>query len=94
MASIRKLPNGNWQVRWRERPGGPQTAKNFKMKRDGVPFMTNVGADLQRGVYVDPTLGDVSLAEAMADHIAQQPYRHNTVVNARYALEHVRRHFR
>ena len=93
MASIRKLPNGNWQVRWRERPGGPQTAKNFKLKRDGLRFITNIGADLLRGVYVDPSAGEVSLAEAMAEHIESQPYRHNTVTNARYALRHVRRYF-
>jgi Phage integrase family len=29
----------------------------------------------------------------MAEYIDQQPWRHNTITNARYALDHVRRHF-
>lgn len=91
--SVDKRPNGTWRVRWREFPGGPQQTRTFKTAKEARSFDISVQESLQRGVYVDPKLGQVSLVEVMTNFASAQPWRHNTMVNASNAIEHTRSHF-
>lgn len=93
MASIDERPDGTYRARWREYPGGPQKTKHFRLKRDAKAHIHRVEADRSRGVYVDPQLGREPLVDMIERHNASQPWRYNTVRNADWALEHVRRHF-
>jgi integrase len=89
MASVEKRGD-RWLVRYREAPGGPQRYKTFNRAKDAQRFRIDVEADVQRGDYVDPSAGQVALVEAMEAFVARHPYRHNTLVNARNAIGHVR----
>lgn len=93
MGSVTRRPDGTYRARWREYPGGPERARHFRLKRDADRHVALMESDVARGVYVDPSAGRVSLADVMANYIAAQPWRHNTMVNARNSLEHVRAHF-
>jgi integrase len=64
MASIRRHPArpDNWQVRYYD-PGGRQRTRNFSKKSDADKFTKLIEADKLRGVYIDPGLGRVTLAE-------------------------------
>lgn len=93
MGSVKKRPDGTWRARWREYPGGPEHAKHFRLKEDALRHVNQMENDVARGVYVDPRSGQVSLVQVMTDYVAAQPWRHNTMVNARNAIEHVRDYF-
>lgn len=93
MGSVKKRPDGTWRARWREYPGGPEHAKHFDLKEQATRWVNQMENDKTRGVYVDPRAGQVSLLEVMTTFVDAQPWRHNTVVNARNAVEHVRAHF-
>jgi integrase len=75
MASVDKRPNGSWRARWREYPGGPQRAKAFARKVDAEQFLVRVQSDLQRGSYVNPTMGRTTIASYYAEWFARQPWR-------------------
>ena len=75
MGSIDKLPSGHWRARYRD-PHGRGRTRSFTRKRDAEMFLETAGADMQRGVWVDPTAGRVSLAEWAEAYLA-------TVVNLR-----------
>lgn len=92
MASYVKRGDG-YQVRWRETPGGPQRYRTVSTAREAKALAATLDADMARGTYVPPDAGKVSLVDAMSSFIDQQPWRHNTMVNARNAVEHARAHF-
>jgi integrase len=59
--SIRKLPSGRWQVSyWHEaiRQVAPYT---FATKADAQAFLSEAEADIKRGMWIDPSLGRVTL---------------------------------
>jgi integrase len=61
--SVRKLPSGRWQVSfWHEglRHVAPQT---FATKSEAQAYLVGVEADINRGVWMDPSRGRVTLAE-------------------------------
>jgi integrase len=62
--SVRRLPSGRWQVRYRDLSGvmhtGPHT---FTSKTDAARYLAMVEADLHRGAWADPKLGRITLAE-------------------------------
>jgi integrase len=62
--SIRRLPSGRWQARYRTPDGQLATApKTFKTKGDASRWLAGVEADQARGVWLDPSAGRVRLAE-------------------------------
>ena len=75
MGSIDKLPSGRWRARYRD-PHGQAHSRSFSRKRDAEMFLEAAGADMQRGVWVDPTAGRVTLAEWSEAYLT-------TVVNLR-----------
>jgi len=62
--SLRRLSSGRWQVRYRDLSGvlhtGPHT---FTSKADAARYLAMVEADLHRGMWTDPKLGRMTLAE-------------------------------
>lgn len=91
MASKHKLPNGRYQVRWREYPGGPQTAKTFTRSIDADRFKTKVEHDLLSGVYVAPEAGRVTLDEYYRAWLARMApaWRPATLRTVRSSFRHI-----
>lgn len=61
--TVRKLPSGRWQVRYRNRGGrlvaGPET---FATKGDAAAWLARVQTDQARGDFVDPRAGRITVA--------------------------------
>jgi integrase len=55
MSSVRKAPSGRWRAEWRE-PGGRKRSKTFDRRSDAKRFLDGIGADMARGLYLDPSL--------------------------------------
>ncbi|HMA46126.1 MAG TPA: tyrosine-type recombinase/integrase [Frankiaceae bacterium] len=58
MSNIRRAPSGNWRAEYRE-PTGRKRSRTFKTKKDARAFLATVEADLNRGLYLDPSAGQV-----------------------------------
>lgn len=58
----KKLPNGRWQIRWRDHTG-TQRAQNFKLKADAIAAETRILGDLQRGEHIAPRAGHITLTD-------------------------------
>jgi hypothetical protein len=65
--SVRKLPSGRWQARYRNRGGGwcPPPA-TFTTKGDATAWLALAQTDQARGHFIDPRAGRITLA-AFAD---------------------------
>jgi integrase len=62
--SVRKLPSGRWQARYRGLDGRLVTApRTFATKGDAGRWLASVEADRARGIWLDPTSGRVRLDE-------------------------------
>lgn len=57
----KKLPNGSWQVRYRDLEKR-QRARNFEKKKDAEDFIIALKHELRSGTYVDSRLGEATLA--------------------------------
>jgi integrase len=69
--SLRRLPSGRWQVRYRDRAGRFQTAPvTFARKSDAARHLALVEADLERGEWTNPRLGRSTFAEWADDWLA------------------------
>jgi integrase len=61
--SIRKLPSGRWQARYRNRGGRLVAApETFATKGDATAWLARVQTDQSRGQFVDPRAGRITLA--------------------------------
>lgn len=56
----KKLPNGKWQIRWRDQLGN-QRARNFVFKADAIATEVAILSELQRGTHVPATSGRLPL---------------------------------
>ena len=71
--SVRKLPSGKFQARycidyvWHTAPA------TFRTKKEADSFLAGVRADLDRGVWLDPAAGKVSLTDYSARWIRERP---------------------
>lgn len=63
--SIERTNSGTYRVRWRD-DTGTQRAKSFRRKIDAQNFEAQTRLDLQRGTYIAPTAGTITL-RAWAD---------------------------
>src|SRR5829696_2613031 len=62
--SMRQLPSGRWQARYRDLAGKPHTAsQTFATRPEAGRFLAQVETDLARGEWTDPRGGRVSFAE-------------------------------
>ncbi|HEY2956651.1 MAG TPA: tyrosine-type recombinase/integrase [Actinomycetota bacterium] len=61
--SVRRLPSGRWQARYRTPDGRLHTApQTFATKTDATRFLVQAEADLTRGTWSDPRLGRTPFA--------------------------------
>jgi integrase len=62
--SLRQLPSGRWQARYRDAAGKSHTAsETFATRPQAARFLAQVETDLARGEWTDPRAGRVSFAE-------------------------------
>ena len=61
MASIEKTDTKRWRARYRD-PSGRSRSRTFDTKAEAQRFLNGVGADMQRGQWVDPAMGTTKLA--------------------------------
>lgn len=72
--SIRRLPSGKWQVRIRDKATrGMVSLGTFATKADANAALTVASADMQRGGFVSPDRGRVTLATYARDWLANHP---------------------
>jgi hypothetical protein len=63
--AVRQLPSGRWQAKHRH----PRTNRfvvapsTFATRRDADRWLANTQVELERGVWVDPSLGAMSVEE-------------------------------
>lgn len=58
----KKLPNGRWQIRWRDHTGH-QRAQNFQYKADATATENTILADIQRGTHVPRRAGTITVTD-------------------------------
>jgi integrase len=62
--SLRRLPSGRWQARYRDPTGRSHTApQTFTTKPEAARYLAQVQTDLARGEWTDPRAGRVAFAE-------------------------------
>lgn len=62
--SVRKLPSGRWQARYRNRSGMMSPApKTFATKTEAMNWLTAAEADRLKGSWIDPEGGRVLLED-------------------------------
>jgi integrase len=76
-----------WDARWHD--GERQRHKAFTRKEDAKSFLAKVTTDLERGAYVDPRAGQVTVAAYGAQWRSEQLHRDST---AEFVERAFRRH--
>lgn len=72
--SIRKLPSGRFQARYRDETGAEYAApETFANKTDADRWLATIQADMLRGQWVEPRSGQVVLSDYAADWLAHRP---------------------
>ena len=62
--SVRRLPSGRWQARYRTSDGRQHSApETFATKADATRHLAQVETDLSRGQWSNPRLGRTTFAE-------------------------------
>jgi hypothetical protein len=70
--SVRKLPSGRFQARYRV-DGALHTAPTtFATKRDADAFLAEVRTTLERGTWVNPAAGKITLEEYSTRWLAER----------------------
>jgi hypothetical protein len=62
--SIRQLPSGRYQARYRHLGRRITADTTFKTKAEARVFLSSVETDLMRGTYRDPQAGNILFDEA------------------------------
>ena len=71
--TVRRLPSGRWQARYRALDGSLATASTtFAICAHAAGFLAQVQADRTRGVWVDPRAGSVRFGDYAASWLAQR----------------------
>jgi integrase len=79
--TVRQLPSGRWQARYRhprtnERILAPTT---FKMKGDANRWLAGIQREIERGTWIDPEWGEVTLRDYASSWLTQRTLRPRTV---------------
>lgn len=76
---IRKLPSGRWQARHPDAAGRDVPAPvTFVSKGDAVRYLAKVQADLDRGQWRDPRLGQITFGNWVDEWLASNPSKRAT----------------
>jgi integrase len=71
--SVRRLPSGRYQARYRVDVVTHVAPSTFTTKRDADAFLARVRTDIERGVWVDPEAGRVTLRDYATRWLAERP---------------------
>ncbi len=71
--SVRKLPSGRYQARYRVDGKMAAAPTTFRTKRDAEAYLSTVRADMERGTWVNPIAGKVTLREYSTKWLEQRP---------------------
>lgn len=72
--TVRQLPSGRWQARYRDQSGTMRSAPStFKTKREAFAYLSEVETDLRRGTWLDPERGKVLFEELVLNWRASRP---------------------
>jgi integrase len=88
MASIKKLPTGQYRARYRD-AAGKEHARHFVRKIDGQRWLDEVTAALVTSQYVDPRAGKITFKQYAETWRAAQVHRPST---QNYIERQLRRH--
>lgn len=76
---VRKLPSGRWQARHPDGAGGDLPAPvTFATKADAARYLAKVQAEVDRGQWRDPRLGQVTFAEWVEQWLSSNPSKRAT----------------
>ena len=79
--SVRELPSGRWQARYRDNTGRMRSApETFKSERAAEKWLAVVETDLLRGQWHDPKAGRITFAEWIDDYTAGALHKRPTTV--------------
>lgn len=79
-----------WQVRWRDdSPRHNQRKRNFTKRVDADAYRAEVESSLNRGTYVDPTAGRITLKEYGQQWLEAQTF---DALSREHAETHLRKH--
>ena len=71
--TVRRLPSGRWQARYRTPAGDRFTAeRTFATRTEAASYLAGVQADLDRGTYVDPVAGAETFGHYATTWLAQR----------------------
>lgn len=77
--SIRELPSGRWQARYRAPDGQMRSApQTFLRERDADQWLSVAESELLRGEWIDPWLAEVKLADFGQRWIKERPVKPRT----------------
>lgn len=71
--SVRKLPSGRYQARYRVDGKMAAAPTTFRTKRDAEAYLSTVRTDMERGTWVNPIAGKVTLREYSTKWLEQRP---------------------
>lgn len=71
--SVRKLPSGRYQARYRVDGAWRAAPTTFRTKGDADSFLAATRADLERGTWHDPTAGEVTLVNYSKRWLSDRP---------------------
>jgi integrase len=77
MAHLQRRGQGRWRARYRD-PDGQERSRTFARRVDAERWLATVEVDKARGSYVDPSAGQRTVAEYVADWLACQVHRPTT----------------
>ena len=89
--AIRRLPSGRYQARYRDGSGRLVPAPDtFTTKGDAQRFLSAVEADRQRGTFIDPSAGRMTVAAWAEEWLrTKRGQRANTLARDRVALTYL-----
>lgn len=86
--TVRRLPSGRWQARYRNRGGRLVAApETFGTKGDAAAWLARVQTDQGRGDFVDPRAGRITLATFAERFLAERVLADRTTETYRGLLE-------
>ena len=86
--TVRKLPSGRWQARYRDGSGHLVSAPGtFATKGDAYRFLATVEADLARGQYLDPRAARLTIADWANEWLKRPGKKSASVARDRQGLE-------
>ncbi len=71
--SVRRLPSGRYQARYRIDAVTHVAPSTFRTKRDADVFLARVRTDIERGVWVDPEAGKITVREYAIRWLRERP---------------------